>query len=233
MGTFLCIQYHFLKRHRMATSTNNQSEQAKSIQFNDFFFIDFDDESFLDTIDLNLENDEYDMFQKNKISLPDSFDLKTNTTFSFNDKANAHPIVQQKNKKCTKSKSRTKSNPKNNVNIDKIKIQDMNPRIFNEYLNIKINKEKQKKVSKETLVYMYNKLQDHLKMPSLSREDRRDKKKIFNKLYKFSSEIYECFETDPQTFLHPVIMFSGIKFFQRYKNFEKVDDLKNALNLNK
>ena len=212
--------------------SKQQPTQNNNILFNISGFLDYDDHCFYDLIDIDVDNDE-NTFDPNITGEKPITEM--NLSFSFansNNKGDNQPSLIKKNKSTRGRKKKvTVDSPKHDNSQILLKYDKLTLKQFMEYLNIKINKRKQTKVSKETLLYMYDHLQQHLQMSPLSRDDKRDKNRILRKLYLYSKEIIKCFETYPETYLEPIIMFSGIKFFKRYKNFTKVNDLKKALNI--
>lgn len=77
---------------------------------------------------------------------------------------------------------------------------------FIEYLNFKINGEKNKKIPKEALYVLYEHLQYFLNLSYLTRDDKRIKNKIYMKLYAESLNIIFCLENMPHLFLDPVLI---------------------------
>ena len=117
-----------------------------------------------------------------------------------------------------------------NFTGNKIKINSkMNQKDFIQYLSLKLTKDKMSKVSKEALIFLYRHFQQTNQMKSLSRDDKREKKRIIDRLYDYSSLIIECFEEDPQTYLLPVILFINHKQNQKKTTIKRVNYLKQQL----
>ena len=102
---------------------------------------------------------------------------------------------------------------------------------FIQYLSFKLTKDKKTKISKEVLLFLYKHLQQFIKMKSLTRDDKREKKKIYTILFKCSSQIILCFEMNPQIYLLPVILFINHKQNQKKRTIQRVDYLKKLLHL--
>lgn len=132
--------------------------------------------------------------------------LFENKLQEFDTQNNINIIEQQQNKSVFPIRDETIQKPENKIST----IQS-----FIEYLNLKINKDKKKKISKDILLYMYKHLKEQIKFESLTRDEKRIKMKLITKLYKYSNQIKKCFEMNPDVFLVPIIVYSVQKNNQK------------------
>ena len=106
---------------------------------------------------------------------------------------------------------------------------------FIEYLNLKINGDKYKKITKDTLNIFYKQVQAYLKLGALTRSEKRSKLKVFMKLYKVSSSVIYFLEYKPRIFLDPILLHIKFKINNRkkYQPRNKSNNLpSNCLNFN-
>ena len=118
-------------------------------------------------------------------------------------------FIEQNNIKYTEQSQNEHQNIEQDESINKNSYNILNIQKFVEYLNMKINKEKTKKITKDILFFLYKHLKFHVNFEPLTREEKRIKEKLIIKLYKHSNQIIECFESNPDVYLLPIVVFSA------------------------
>lgn len=88
---------------------------------------------------------------------------------------------------------------------------------FIEYLNLKFNGDKTKKITKDTLNIFYKQIQLFLNLGSLTRSEKRSKIKVFMKLYRYANNVMYFLEYKPQIFLDPILLHIKFKINNRKK----------------
>lgn len=122
--------------------------------------------------------------------------------------------------------------PENNQsNEEQIKFTNLNLNQFVQYLSLKITKDKNMKVTKDTLMFLYNHIRKENNMKLLTRDEKRSKKKIYMQLYNYSKLVIQCLEKDPQKYLSPVIIFANYKRNLHKSNIKRVHYLRKMLNI--
>ena len=185
----------------MTTNNNTMKHDKDSnnvYDYNDFFYIN--DNSYFDPSDEDDENEDFFGIFKNEILKP----IPKNTNHIHISDMETKKDNHSKKKKNRNIKRKNKRNPLQfQYNFTREDILCMDFQRFKEYLNLKINGEKKKKVMKESLIIIYNQLQMNLEVGALSRDEKRDKNKILMKLYQNYTDVIKCIETIPD-FLNPV-----------------------------
>ncbi|OHS94245.1 hypothetical protein TRFO_39575 [Tritrichomonas foetus] len=80
---------------------------------------------------------------------------------------------------------------------------------FKAYLNSRVLQDSNKEMSRSSLHELYNSLKGVLNMPDLSRDEKRNKEKVFYKLFQFRFPVSYLIETFPSQMLLPAILKSG------------------------
>lgn len=116
-------------------------------------------------------------------------------------------------------------------NEEQIKFTNLNLNQFVQYLSLKITKDKNMNVTKDTLMFLYNHIQKENNMKLLTRDEKRSKEKIYMQLYNYSKLVIQCLEKDPQKYLSPVIIFANYKRNLHKSNIKRVHYLRKMLNI--
>ena len=209
---------------------HKKHQNGSNIENMDFFL--FDESSLLDDVIENEQTiDEYYNQYINNIKSSTAIinheksqnitDLKSNISLLQKNESNiAHNIINQSTKQQLNL---------TNKNINKNCENDLNS--FIQYLSLKLTKDKSSKISKDALIFLYKNMQQTYKIKSLTRDDKREKKRIYIKLFKISSQIIQCFEKNPQLYLFPVILFMNHQKNQKKRTIQRVNYLKKILKL--
>ncbi|KAK8841692.1 hypothetical protein M9Y10_026635 [Tritrichomonas musculus] len=78
---------------------------------------------------------------------------------------------------------------------------------FIKYMNYIIKGDKKKKIPKDVVKVAYSVFQSYFHLPNLSRTEKRNKAKLFEKMHKISKIIMFCYDKKPELFLRPVILY--------------------------
>ena len=209
---------------------HEKHQNGSNIENVDFFL--FDESSLLDDVIENEQTiDEYYNQYINNIKSSTAIinheksqnitDLKSNISLPQKNESNiSNNIINQSTKQQLNL---------TNKNINKKCETDLNS--FIQYLSLKLTKDKSSKISKDALIFLYKHMQQTYKISSLTRNDKREKKRIYIKLFKISSQIIQCFEKNPQLYLFPVILFMNHQKNQKKRTIQRVNYLKKILKL--
>ena len=212
---------HLIMNHEKHKKGSNRDD-FDSLQFSEYF--DFDE---LNNDDLTFDEyyNQYITVEKPPAAIQDQkkseimTELKTHISLP---PKNENDLSDNANDQLTKEQS--------NFTGNEIKInRKMSQNDFIQYLSLKLKKDKMSKISKEALLFLYRHLQQTYQMKSLTRDDKREKNRIYDRLYDHSSLIIECFETDPETYLIPVILFINHKQNQKKTTIRRVNYLRQQL----
>lgn len=113
--------------------------------------------------------------------------------------------------------------PPKKMNVKKSQHPNISLEQFIEYLNLKFNGDKTKKITKDTLNIFYKQIQICCNLGSLTRSEKRSKIKVFMKLYKVANSIIYFLEYKPRIFLDPILLHIKFKINNRKKYQVKVD----------
>ena len=209
---------------------HKKHQNGSNIENIDYFL--FDESSLLDDVIENEQTiDEYYNQYINNIKSSTAIinheksqnitDLKSNISLPQKNESNiSNNIINQSTKQQLNLTSK---------NINKKCETDLNS--FIQYLSLKLTKDKSSKISKDALIFLYKHMQQTYKISSLTRNDKREKKRIYIKLFKISSQIIQCFEKNPQLYLFPVILFMNHQRNQKKRTIQRVNYLKKILKL--
>lgn len=181
--------------------------------YNEQFFHSFDKIISEDNVSINIENNDLTASSK------DTTSKKTKSRKQNQNKCS------MRRKKYSVYDENTQQTP-NHINNVINRIGSLKE--FIEYLNYKINKDKKIKVTKNELKILYQQLKMQLPFSELTRDEKRSKDKLFEKLYSEYSNIVKFLEKYPQQFLEPVFLFqdSRIKSRKRWVRKDKTENEK-------